>query len=174
MRPVPDRARPAGGDATRTGAAVADARAESPRGQAADVTLAAATDASVLVMAPSSAARYTLARTIHAQSERRSGPFVLLDGAAATCASAASAFARARGGLLFVDGVERMRGAAQRRLLRLLAAPAAGNGSGARGGCEARVVVGAEPAFWADVAARRVLPRLAVRVSSVLIESRAS
>jgi len=103
------------------------------------ITVVSKSDASVLVSGPPGSGKKLVARTLHAQSARRSGPFLIFP-----CESLAEImlqselrelsemrarkhrdewFRAAEGGTLVLDGVDRLSLAAQNNLLRVLNEP---------------------------------------------------
>jgi DNA-binding NtrC family response regulator len=81
---------------------------------------AAPTQASVLILGEAGTGKSLVARTLHRQSPRASGPFVCLDLLALTDEAALNALADARGGTLVLDEVSALSPALQSRLLALL------------------------------------------------------
>lgn len=82
----------------------------------------APTDAPVLIYGEAGVGKSLIARTLHRQSPRASGPFVSVDASALSGAEIEAAFVEALGGSLVLDEVDALEPAMQARLLSILEA----------------------------------------------------
>ncbi len=93
------------------------------------VNVLAGSDAALIITGDRGTGKELVARTIHSQSARRDGPFVVADGILVPEMLAADAdggdmlFRSAAGGTLVLDGVEQLPRATQSRLLRIISEP---------------------------------------------------
>jgi CBS domain-containing protein len=134
--------------------------------------LAQSVDVSVLIVVDDEEAnrRQQLARRIHEYSSRRSGPLVAVEADRARADALAGAFDDARGGTLFIDGIERLPAPRQDQLLGLL------DERGERDEAvdpfrTPRVISGASPGLLAEVAASRFSERLLFRLNTIRIDA---
>lgn len=146
-----------------------------------DASLAARSDAAVLVVASTATHRHQLARGIHERSARRFGPWVTVSFAErsqprptgrlfeGTSGEFAQWFDRAQGGTLFIDGIDVMSAAEQCRLLGLLNASVGNAASTGSGQARVRLITGAARELFAAVRERRFPESLFYRLNVIRI-----